>query len=154
MGVRTTTSPDDTPDVNGAPGGCNHEAETERPAFRPRVVIPQAMQPITDAKHVAAADSEIDDAELVIGVTVQASSRAYPLNMLTGPRREIINEHGRIEESFTKDQPAYDYLRDEPEFQELMRILRDDLAKQLKRVRQMERNGELAPAPGVDLPGL
>jgi hypothetical protein len=30
--------------------------------------------------------------ELVLGVVVEGKARAYPINMLTGPRREIIND--------------------------------------------------------------
>ena len=30
--------------------------------------------------------------ELVLGVTVGKESRAYPINMLTGPSREILND--------------------------------------------------------------
>ena len=30
--------------------------------------------------------------DLVIGLTIGTAARAYPLNMLTGPRREIIND--------------------------------------------------------------
>ena len=29
---------------------------------------------------------------LVLGVTVGEESRAYPINMLTGPSREILND--------------------------------------------------------------
>jgi tetratricopeptide (TPR) repeat protein len=45
--------------------------------------------------------------------------------------------------------PPFDFIRDEPEFQELMEIFHANLARQLERVREMERKGELAPAPGV-----
>jgi len=34
----------------------------------------------------------IKDEELVLGVTINADSRAYPLNMISGPWREIIND--------------------------------------------------------------
>ena len=36
--------------------------------------------------------NEIEGAELVLGVTIGQESRAYPINMLTGPDREIIND--------------------------------------------------------------
>jgi len=48
--------------------------------------------------------------------------------------------------------PMFDFLRDDPEFQELMDILRENLARQYARIQEMERNGELPPAPGVNLP--
>jgi tetratricopeptide (TPR) repeat protein len=47
--------------------------------------------------------------------------------------------------------PPFDFIRDEPEFQELMAILHANLAQQYERISEMERNGELAPAPGVVL---
>jgi len=47
--------------------------------------------------------------------------------------------------------PPFDFIRDEPEFQALMAILHANLAQQYERIREMERNGELPPAPGVEL---
>ena len=34
----------------------------------------------------------VKDEELVLGVVVKGEARAYPINMLTSPRREIIND--------------------------------------------------------------
>ena len=47
--------------------------------------------------------------------------------------------------------PQFDFLRDEPEFQELVGIMHANLGRQFERIREMERNGEMPPAPGVDL---
>ena len=41
---------------------------------------------------VAKLDDQINPDELVIGVTIDGKSRAYPINMLNGPSREIIND--------------------------------------------------------------
>ncbi len=62
--------------------------------FKPRVVIPNAFPAITDPNIVSVeeADGNLLPAELVIGVVVEGKARAYPINMLTGPRREIIND--------------------------------------------------------------
>jgi hypothetical protein len=30
--------------------------------------------------------------ELVLGLTLGGAARAYPINMLTGPQREIVND--------------------------------------------------------------
>lgn len=63
------------------------------PVFRPRRVIPR--QPPIVRPPVVAADKvtkQVDDRELVLGVVVKDQARAYPINMLTGPRREIIND--------------------------------------------------------------
>ena len=38
------------------------------------------------------ASKDLSDDELVLGVVVEGQARAYPINMLTGPRREIVND--------------------------------------------------------------
>lgn len=63
--------------------------------FKPRVVIPRAFPAIKDFVVVAGAgagEKVVRDEELVLGVVVGGKSRAYPINQLTGPRREIIND--------------------------------------------------------------
>jgi hypothetical protein len=63
--------------------------------FSPRTVIKKAFPAITDAPVVAASkvtDEIVRDDELVIGVVHNDKARAYPVNQLTGPRREIIND--------------------------------------------------------------
>lgn len=67
--------------------------ESRRPPFEPvRVVKP--FPPITDPPLLPAKSARklLRDEELVLGVAVSGGSRAYPINMLTGPRREIIND--------------------------------------------------------------
>jgi hypothetical protein len=61
--------------------------------FRPHRVV-QQMEPITGfpTKTVREAWDELNPSELVLGVTVGDESRAYPINMLTGPNREILND--------------------------------------------------------------
>jgi hypothetical protein len=46
--------------------------------------------------------------------------------------------------------PSLDSIRDEPEFQAMLKEIKADVAAQLEHVRAMEANGELAPVP--DLP--
>lgn len=50
--------------------------------------------PITDIPIVPAAQAKgkVQDNELVLGVVVNGEARAYPINTLTGPRREILND--------------------------------------------------------------
>lgn len=62
--------------------------------FRPKTVIKRPFPAITrfPVATVQKAGNKIQDAELVLGVTVDGKSRAYPINMLTGPRREILND--------------------------------------------------------------
>jgi len=67
--------------------------------FDPRTVIPNRFPAIKDAAVVTAAsivegtsDLRLDDSELVLGIEIGGHARAYPINMLTGPQREIIND--------------------------------------------------------------
>lgn len=66
--------------------------ETDR-LFTPRRIVPP-MPAIVDAPIVSAEQigDRVSDNELVLGVVIAGEARAYPINMLTGPRREIINE--------------------------------------------------------------
>ena len=65
----------------------------DREKFEPIDVI-RAFEPIVDPPHVplAEANEALKPNELVLGVTVEGQSRAYPINMLNGPRREILND--------------------------------------------------------------
>lgn len=63
-------------------------------------------------------------------------------------RRSIIDNRF-LATSMWYDLPVYDFVREEPEFKAIMDTLQAELAEQLKRVRAMECNGELAPAPGI-----
>ncbi len=68
-----------------------------RPAsegFHPVTVIPRSFPPITDVPIATAAeaDAKLQGSELVLGIVVGNRARAYPINMLTGPQREIIND--------------------------------------------------------------
>jgi len=64
-----------------------------QPEFNPRRLM-GPLKPITDAPFMAAEDvtDQVRPEELVIGIVVNEEARAYPVNMLTGPRREIIND--------------------------------------------------------------
>ncbi len=46
-----------------------------------------------------------------------------------------------------KQSPILESLHDEPEFQAMVAEIEADMAAQLERVREMERNGELEPIP-------
>ena len=67
-------------------------AQTDR-GFRPQRVLP-AQRPIVGAPVLPADQvrGPVADNELVLGVVVQGDARAYPINMLVGPQREIIND--------------------------------------------------------------
>ena len=70
--------------------------QAAEPEFNPKTVIPRAFPTIVEPKmvDVSTADEEgwVRDDELVLGVVVEGAARAYPINTLTGPRREIIND--------------------------------------------------------------
>ena len=69
------------------------EAPPERD-FNPRVVMKKHVRPIENAPFIPASKvtNQVTGNELVLGVVVAGKSRAYPINMLTGPSREIIND--------------------------------------------------------------
>lgn len=79
--------------VAGALGGVWLYARDTREGFRPRRVLPP-QPPITDPPLMSAerADRILNPAELVLGVRVGDQARCYPINMLTGPQREIVND--------------------------------------------------------------
>ena len=72
---------------------CFSPLQADEPKFNPRKLIPP-MRAITDAPFISAdkVADQVNDNELVIGVVIDGHARAYPINMLTGPRREIIND--------------------------------------------------------------
>ena len=65
----------------------------DRNNFDPQRVLgalpPIIRPPFVDAEE---ASQQIHDNELVLGLEIDGVSRAYPINMLTGPRREIFND--------------------------------------------------------------
>lgn len=64
------------------------------PKFEPQRVIRKPFPAIVEPKHVTLkeADKVVHPKELVLGVEIEGDARAYPINMLTGPQREIIND--------------------------------------------------------------
>ena len=62
--------------------------------FNPKTVIPRAFPAIKNVANYAATDEKVtlEDDEMVLGVEINGQSRAYPINMLKGPLREIIND--------------------------------------------------------------
>lgn len=70
------------------------EVELDPLAFRPEQVLEGPMPPIENAKFIPREEGDVvlHGSELVLGVVVNGEPRAYPINMLTGPEREIIND--------------------------------------------------------------
>ena len=84
---------------NSEPGAVDVATELRRlrrkyarRGFEVEVELPQHQKPIEQFPQGNAADAAIEANELVIGVTIDGESRAYPLNMLTGPTREVVND--------------------------------------------------------------
>lgn len=69
------------------------ESQDKDPDFQPQRVVDR-FPPITEfpVKPVREAAGALNSSELVIGVTVGKEARAYPINMMTGPQREILND--------------------------------------------------------------
>ena len=81
----------------GLGGGGDPGEEPRDPVdvsdFNPvRVMGP--LEPIVDQPVIPGAEvtDQVYPEEIVLGVVIDGQARAYPLNMLTGPDREIIND--------------------------------------------------------------
>lgn len=61
--------------------------------FNPKVLM-KPLPAIEEAAFLKAeeVEDEVFEDELVLGVVVGGEARAYPVNMMNGPRREIIND--------------------------------------------------------------
>lgn len=81
------------------PGGANPKARSAKGGkrgpgeFKPRVLM-KPRRAIVDAAYLKAGEvtDQVTDNELVLGMEIDGKARAYPINMLTGPSREIIND--------------------------------------------------------------
>jgi hypothetical protein len=56
------------------------------------IAPPQPALTELPCKPVREAGSELNPDELVLGVEVAGEARAYPINMLSGPSHEILND--------------------------------------------------------------
>ena len=56
-------------------------------------VLPR-FKPITEFSILETVDTvgKLEDDELVLGIEINGEARAYPLNVLNGPLREIFND--------------------------------------------------------------
>ncbi len=62
--------------------------------FRPAIIFQRPFPTITKltVKTAREADKLLRADELVLGVEIEGQARAYPINSLTGPRREVFND--------------------------------------------------------------
>jgi len=66
----------------------------DRNNFNPHVLL-EPVRPIDHPTPIPAKDVAQDvvyDNELVLGIEINGEARAYPINMLNGPEREIVND--------------------------------------------------------------
>ena len=65
----------------------------EQPVFNPHTLT-KPFPPIENVPFLKASQvkKQVDDEELVLGVAIKGRARAYPIDMITGPDREIIND--------------------------------------------------------------
>ncbi len=45
-----------------------------------------------DPEIIAAADAELGDDDLVMGIVIEGRARAYPVNYMNGPLNEVVND--------------------------------------------------------------
>ena len=77
--------------------GANHAPPTSvAQGFRPYTAVPMPLPAITKfpvaTVKVAKKEKLVRDNESVLGVVVGGQARAYPINQMTGPSREIFND--------------------------------------------------------------
>lgn len=64
----------------------------DKERYEPQRVL-GALPPIVGPPFVTASEAtHLQPSELVLGVEIDGVARAYPINTLTGPRREIFND--------------------------------------------------------------
>lgn len=62
--------------------------------FLPETDFPNPFPAIDQIDRVAASETEklVDDDDLVLGVEINGEARAYPISMLSGPMRSVLND--------------------------------------------------------------
>jgi hypothetical protein len=62
--------------------------------YRPRRVVERDLPPIVEipVRRPAEVAGEVTDEELVLGVEIHGEARAYPINQLHLPLREVFND--------------------------------------------------------------
>ncbi len=76
--------------------GCSKSTSVaqDKLKFKPQVLVREPFPAIVKPENVSAeeANQSLHPEELVLGVEVNGEARAYPINMLAAPPREIIND--------------------------------------------------------------
>ena len=70
--------------------------QTRDARYKPRQVLKSPMPALTKPNIIKAIEADVPQNALVLGVEIEGEARAYLINELTGPRREVINDrlHG------------------------------------------------------------
>ena len=72
--------------------GADADAQPVTPPYQPRQVLKAPMPAITKPVIVMGDAARVPQHELVLCVLLDGEARAYRINELTGPRREVIND--------------------------------------------------------------
>jgi hypothetical protein len=69
-------------------------ASTGAPGFRPDFLLYRPMDLNVDPPTIPAgqADGQVAEDELVLGIELDGEARAYPVNQLSGPENEVVND--------------------------------------------------------------
>jgi len=60
--------------------------------YRPRQVLKSPMPALTKPNIIKGTEADVPPNALVLGVDIDGEARAYLINELTGPHREVIND--------------------------------------------------------------
>ena len=77
----------------GAPGpsASGSDATTEEPTYRYNQLLSRdSIRPIYTPEFVPAAEANLDDEQLVLGVALDGEAKAYPISVLNS--REMVND--------------------------------------------------------------
>lgn len=102
-------------------------------------------QRIGEFADTVCAEQNLEDCDLGWRYYARSKDRVRTLESV---HRQIVVNKDRTN-NFQFDDPRLDWLRDDPEFEQLMRILQDDIAQQRAWVIAKECTGGMPAAPGI-----
>ena len=76
---------------------AKRESRADRPTNRDRsdfTFLKDEGFPLNlDPKIISAAEAELGDGDMVMGIEIAGEARAYPVNYMNGPFNEVVNDH-------------------------------------------------------------